>query len=210
MRKLPWFRYSAEQWNDIHAALIPDWPPKGKLTTGMRQQLEFDAKRFLAYVEFWTQTTGHSNAFTKINAWLRKSAALIKQTPLAKDAARITAIADKTTPYMNQGRRGRPPDLFGGMYIIILLNRWKACGHAIHPSVNEKGRGGPLIRFLIAATEPVFTAAGRNPPTATALRAMVRRQQRLAKTKPDVRITPGGGRLYIPRKSYFSSASTRR
>jgi hypothetical protein len=65
--------------------------------------------------------------------------------------------------------RGRRRDLDLRRLIAALIRDWRACGGAVGGG-NQNGRGGPLVRFLIATTKSVLPA----PPTTETARHWIR------------------------------------
>jgi hypothetical protein len=74
--------------------------------------------------------------------------------------------------------RGRRRDADLRCLIAALIRDWRACGGFIGGG-NQNGRGGPLVRFLIAATKSVLSA----PPTTETARHWIREYKRWEKER---------------------------
>src|SRR5262249_22922532 len=110
---------------------------------------------------------------------LRRPAALLARIPdmaaAAGIIAQVAAAAQTRATPSPGGRRvdGNPGWLFGQPVLIR-----KQCGGATRTSTHggrDARRGGPLVRFLMAACDPLFQACKREAPKHDAMRGAVRK-----------------------------------
>ena len=102
--------------------------------------------------------------------------------PFRKPAAR-SAAQMRATP----SRGGRRADVNRDWLFEQLLFIWEQCGGATRTSTHggrDARRGGPLVRFLMAACGPLFQACKREAPKHDAMRGAVRKLLKERKPQP--------------------------
>ena len=94
-----------------------------------------------------------------------------------------TAAQTRATP----SRGGRRADVNRDWLFEQLLFIWEQCGGATRTSTHggrDARRGGPLVRFLMAACNPLFQACKREAPKHDAMRGAVRKLLKERKPQP--------------------------
>jgi hypothetical protein len=183
----PAFAYPDEQW-DLIRRHLPASLAANKHRAGIelkcRRSLDNAASAFLAYEHAarkrrtgWPRVAVYRNiirAAERLLAMLEAAPLLVDKTDCLRDlAATATRLAAAAQDYnRSRPRRG---DRSRNWYLSMVLNVWRDCGGAVGASVSPSGRGGPLLRFLAAATAPVFAQVRLPPMSQPALRAAVRR-----------------------------------
>jgi len=98
--------------------------------------------------------------------------------------AKVAAAAQtRATP----SRGGRRADVNRDWLFEQLLFIWEQCGGATRTSTHggrDARRGGPLVRFLMAACDPLFQACKREAPKHDAMRGAVRKLLKERKPQP--------------------------
>jgi len=183
----PWaFAYSDEEWDVIRREL-----PAGVATNEKRTDIERRVRRWLdeAASHFaslkkaehkrpaaphWSVYRGIARDLERVLPKVKATPEMARETDYLQDlATRAAMLADSARAYYrNRPRRSDPRR---DWLLSMLMNIWRDCGGGMHASIRPSGRAGPLIRFLDAATRPVFAKHHMRPMTYEALRAAVRR-----------------------------------
>jgi hypothetical protein len=152
----------------------PGGRPRGKRWA--RRALESAARTFLdletAASERRRQRPNRQEILRTVNhliALLMKAPdAAFKANAHAEFATQAEAWAAAETWAAAIGARGRGAsvDTYRDWLFERLLFIWEECGGATHVSV-DRGGGGPLVRFLRAACDPVLECSGRRRKTLT-------------------------------------------
>jgi len=194
---------SGQLWSTIGARRIPAIVGGGEVRPRdpkwARTMLERTAREFLAFEV--ASCRRHDAAAAERRACkeacrackeasraLRRPAALLAGIPDMAAAAGIIAIVDaaaqtRATP----SRGGRRADVNRDWLFEQLLFIWEQCGGATRTSTHsgrDARRGGPLVRFLMAACDPLFQACKREAPKHDAMRGAVRKLLKERKPQP--------------------------
>jgi hypothetical protein len=98
--------------------------------------------------------------------------------------AQVAAVAQtRATP----SRGGRRADDKQSWLVQELMFIWEQFGGATRTSTRgcrNARRGGPLVRLLVAACDPLFQACNRKAPTHDAMRGAVRKLLKERKSQP--------------------------
>ena len=192
-------RSSAQLWSTIGARRIPAIVGGGEVRPRdpkwARTMLERTAPEFLAFeVASCRRHDAHDTAATERRACkeasraLRRPAALLAGIPdMAAAAGIIAKIAAAAQTRATPSRGGRREDINRDWLVEQLLFIWEQCGGATHTSTyggRDARRGGPLVRFLMAACDPLFQACEREAPKHDAMRGAVRKLLKERKPQP--------------------------
>jgi len=187
---------SGQLWSTVGARRIPlivgGGEGRPRDPKWARTMLERTARQFLAFEAAsrrrYDAAAAERRACKEASRALRRPAALLAGIPDMAAAAGIIAIVDaaaqtRATP----SRGGRRADVNRDWLFEQLLFIWEQCGGATRTSTHggrDARRGGPLVRFLMAACDPLFQACKREAPKHDAMRGAVRKLLKERKPQP--------------------------
>jgi len=162
-----------------------------------RTMLERTAREFLAFevasCRRHDAAAAERRACKEASRALRRPAALLAGIPdMAAAAGIIAKVAAAAQMRATPSRGGRRADVNRDWLFEQLLFIWEQCGGATRTSTHG-GRdarcGGPLVRFLMAACDPLFQACKRQAckreaPKHDAMRGAVRKLLKERKPQP--------------------------
>jgi len=183
-------------WSTIGASRIPAIIGGGEVRPRdpkwARTMLERQAPVFLAFEAASCRrrdaAAAERRACKEASRALRRSAALLEGIPdMAAAAGIIAEIAATAQTRATPSRSGRRADVNRDWLFEQLLFIWEECGGATRTSTHggrDARRGGPLVRFLMAACDPLFQACKRKAPNYDAMRGAVRKLLKERKPQP--------------------------
>ena len=186
----------AQLWSTIGARRIPLIVGSGEVRprdpNWVRTMLERTAREFLAFevasCRRHDAAAAERRACKEASRVLRRPAALLAGIPdMAAAAGIIAKVAAAAQTRATPSRGGRRADVNRDWLFEQLLFIWEQCGGATRTSTHggrDARRGGPLVRFLMAACDPLFQACKREAPKHDAMRGAVRKLLKERKPQP--------------------------
>jgi hypothetical protein len=177
----PAFKFAAAEWAAIRDQLAPI---AGNALTrherSARSRLEDAAAAFLTLENIAARRRhqrGQKWTFDDAALTTSRLVVMLKAMPILGGEELIGPLADLATKanifaamsrHSNSGRFKRRD-----FYLAIALTVWEQSGG--EPRTSGSGDGGPLIRYLLAAANPVLRDCGHGPLTVGAARGAVRK-----------------------------------
>ena len=173
---------SRQLWSTVGARRIPLIVGGGEVRPRdpkwARTMLERTARQFLAFEAASRRrhdaAAAERRACKEASRALKRPAALLAGIPDMAAAADIIAkVAAAAQMRATPSRGGRRADVNRDWLFEQLLFIWEQCGGATRTSTHggcNARRGGPLVRFLMAACDPLFQACKREAPKHDAMR----------------------------------------
>src|SRR5215813_6855888 len=167
---------SERVWSTVGARRIPAIVGGGEVRPRdpkwARTMLERTARQFLAFEagsrRRYDAAAAERRACKEASRALRRAAALLAGIPdMAAAASLIAKVAAAAQTRATPSRGGRRADVNRDWLFEQLLFIWEQCGGATCMSTHggrDARRGGPLVRFLMAACAPLFQACKREAP----------------------------------------------
>src|SRR5262252_916010 len=187
---------SGQLWSTVGARRIPLIVGGGEVRPRdpkwARTMLERTAREFLAFEAASCRrhdaAAAERRACKEASRALRRSAGLLEGIPdMAAEAGIIAKVAAAAQTRATPSRGGRRPDVNRDWLFEQLLLIREQCGGATRTSTHggrDARRGGPLVRFLMAACGPLFKACKREAPKPDAMRGAVRKLLKERKPQP--------------------------
>jgi hypothetical protein len=136
------------------------------------------------FLDFQNEFKLDLHTYRDIEAALNHARVLASQTSAMRPRVDLLAeMAREAKAYSDARyrRRYRRTNWARDWYVEKLLFVWESCGGATRKSAKD-GRGGPMVRFIQCASDPVFRAGDHKPLSAGAAREIVRKL--LAERRP--------------------------
>jgi len=187
---------SRQLWSTVGARRIPLIVGGGEVRPRdpkwARTMLERTARQFLAFEAASRRrhdaAAAERRACKEASRALSRPAALLAGIPdMAAEAGIIAKVAAAAQTRATPSRGGRRADVNRDWLFEQLLFIWEQCGGATRTSTHggrDARRGGPLVRFLMAACDPLFQACKREAPKHDAMRGAVRKLLKERKPQP--------------------------